>query len=92
MIANGLPSAMVQVLVDTEKVSKVPSSLVAQAANELKRQLNDSMSRAKKKCEKVVEWDGVRVALICKYKEQEDTIYITGARLLKGKKHKPWRN
>jgi len=78
---------MVRVLVDPEIYSKLPSHLIAQAASLLDKQFRDDPPKgAKRKCERIVEWDGIRIALICEYKENEDVVTITRARQLQKKK------
>jgi len=83
---------MVKVLVDREHITtKLPPTLVVQAASKLQKQFDDDPKRARKKCEHIVEWDGTRIALVCEYKQQENIAYITRARQLSGKKRMPWR-
>jgi hypothetical protein len=83
---------MAKVVVDPEHITtKLPPTLVVQAAYKLQRQFDDDPQRARKKCEHIVEWDGTRIALVCEYKQQEDIAYITRARQLSGKKKMPWR-
>ncbi len=77
---------MVRVLVSPDIVTEVPLTEVNRAAKMLEDQMRyDPPRGAKRNWEHVLEWNGTRVALICKWKPRDDLVLITRARRLKGR-------